>query len=672
MELLRLELINYRRLFERTVINFAQGDKNVTIIRAENGSGKTGILMALLFGLFGTVKYEQFQIENDSDFMVSSYLLEKSGSQATCTVIVDFLEDGHKYQIKRSVTATNTNGVRRQSSDVDTSLLEDGVNTGWDKAKIDNFMNNIIGENIRGFLFFDGVKYTDLFKQNDTRTRKELQKIIEKMLNINDLDQTIATLNAVASSIGQNSSNGRLESDYAKAKNTLGEKKTAWDDASTALEKKNDEITEFERKQQESLSKLAGLKEYEDTIKKIKDNRNRLEILKNSESTYVSLLKNSTKTMLKNTIYKTFGWDVIDDMSAIAQDSQGSLQLLETIVRRNQCICSDHPLSSEEKERVQKYIESIKADQQYHYSLSSSFRYDVTQIQDAEDVTSFDDAMAAAEKYYNDFNDINQEYNSLLASLPEDINLEEVTDSVIESSSNVKSFEQLIERAKGELPTLKQNVKDAEAAYNEAKSKVEQLDREKASASGQQMKFDFIKGASKKLAELKKRYLIEAQQSISNRANEFFLSLISDADKQLVSKMILDEDYTIKVFDKNNVEIFGQLSAGQKLMASMAFVMGLTAEASDAKPTCNFPLVMDTPMSNLDSRNRGSLISLMPTVVKQWILTPMDTELTDTEIDKFIATGKVGNVYQLLKTNISSKVVHYNSLNEIKGGIRHA
>jgi hypothetical protein len=107
-------------------------------------------------------------------------------------------------------------------------------------------------------------------------------------------------------------------------------------------------------------------------------------------------------------------------------------------------------------------------------------------------------------------------------------------------------------------------------------------------------------------------------------------------------------------------------------MASMAFVMGLTAEASDAKPTCNFPLVMDTPMSNLDSRNRGSLISLMPTVVKQWILTPMDTELTDTEIDKFIATGKVGNVYQLLKTNISSKVVHYNSLNEIKGGIRHA
>ena len=55
--------------------------------------------------------------------------------------------------------------------------------------------------------------------------KTHLVKEWAKMLNINDLDQTIATLNAVASSIGQNSSNGRLESDYAKASKKLENKR---------------------------------------------------------------------------------------------------------------------------------------------------------------------------------------------------------------------------------------------------------------------------------------------------------------------------------------------------------------------------------------------------------------------------------------------------------------
>ena len=89
MELLSLRMKNYRRFNEETTIDFAAGDKNVTIIRAENGAGKTGILMALLFGLFGTVKYEQFQIADDKDFMVSAPLLT-NGKTAYCTVMVTF------------------------------------------------------------------------------------------------------------------------------------------------------------------------------------------------------------------------------------------------------------------------------------------------------------------------------------------------------------------------------------------------------------------------------------------------------------------------------------------------------------------------------------------------------------------------------------------------------
>ena len=39
MELISMTLENYRRFNEKTTINFARGDNNVTVIRAENGAG---------------------------------------------------------------------------------------------------------------------------------------------------------------------------------------------------------------------------------------------------------------------------------------------------------------------------------------------------------------------------------------------------------------------------------------------------------------------------------------------------------------------------------------------------------------------------------------------------------------------------------------------------------
>ena len=56
MELISMTLENYRRFNEKTTINFARGDNNVTVIRSENGAGTTGILMSLIFGLFVTVR----------------------------------------------------------------------------------------------------------------------------------------------------------------------------------------------------------------------------------------------------------------------------------------------------------------------------------------------------------------------------------------------------------------------------------------------------------------------------------------------------------------------------------------------------------------------------------------------------------------------------------------
>ena len=47
MKLLSIELLNFRQFYGKQKIEFANGDKNITIIFGENGKGKTGIFRAL-------------------------------------------------------------------------------------------------------------------------------------------------------------------------------------------------------------------------------------------------------------------------------------------------------------------------------------------------------------------------------------------------------------------------------------------------------------------------------------------------------------------------------------------------------------------------------------------------------------------------------------------------
>ena len=47
----------------------------------------------------------------------------------------------------------------------------------------------------------------------------------------------------------------------------------------------------------------------------------------------------------------------------------------------------------------------------------------------------------------------------------------------------------------------------------------------------------------------------------------------------------------------------------------------------------------------------------MPSVVKQWVITPIDTELTNSEIGFFQENNRVGKVYKLQKQGADTELV---------------
>jgi len=522
MQLLSLKMKNYRRFNQETTIDFAVGDKNVTVVRAENGAGKTGILMALLFGLFGTVKYEQFQIADDKDFMVSAPLLT-NGKTAFCTVTVAFEEDEAKYEIQRTIKANNINGhIVQNNNDVETHLFKEGIECPWDKKKIDNFMNSIIGENIRGFLFFDGVKYTDLFKQNDRNTKRELQKIIEKMLNINDLDKTIGALKALASQV----SNGvgvskKTITDLANAKNDLKNAQNEINEARDKIQKLSDEITEYKKKYEATLKRAESLEEFRGIVDRINQLRESIDNNEQLLNSFLNSLKQSSQSYLLKGVYSSFGKESKEAFDKLSIDKEGGADIVRMILDSNKCICCDNPLTPEQRQHLENYLSSLGNGEDVTFEMASRARQNSHNI-DTGISNAFEDNLKQVSDLVSKLGKLRNDKILAERELPNDQDYDNLNNQILQSAQEKGSFDALIKNKKEALDSKNETLADLQGKEADIQKKIDRLSEDAAMQSGKQEQYAFYDQTRKKLQDLKSKYLKDAQQEISTRANDFF------------------------------------------------------------------------------------------------------------------------------------------------------
>ncbi len=667
MKLLKLKLENYRRFIGKHEIEFASDtERNITIIRAENGAGKTGILMSLLFGLFGIVKYDQFQIDNDDDVMVSRPLLSH-GKSATARVEVEFFSENSKYKIVREVTANNLNNkIYQDNTNIKVKFFKDGLDQHYSKEEIDNFMNNLIGENIRSFLFFDGVRYMDLFKKPTRESKKELKKIIEKMLNIDDLDETTRAIKHLKATLSKNTKDTKLNTDRRDLLNEelrLEDEYELIEEEINDLEEQNEKYKEDLEKHEERVNEFL---QHEDNLKELDELNKKLEIANNNIKMADTIIKRDSENLFTDNILFSFGNEVREDLEKFAISNDQTISLIENILQSNKCICCDEPLDEKRRSNLTNLLDTIRSGENVDSGIVSiNAEFALRSINNSRSsVDFFKKQTEILEENIRLKNSIMDKIVELRDDLPM-IDLDSVAADSSEAKISYKMLKERIEFNEGKIQEKQEELdKLVEEEINVVKEKLQDIDRQIAALNDEKEKFELYDSTIDKLLELKQEYLIEAQTNISERANEYFMKLLSEDDRASIKSLKINKDYQIEAYNNLEQEIFADLSAGQKLLASMAFTMGLTAVAANAKPTTNFPLVMDTPMSNLDKANRERLINTMPEAVIQWILTPMDTELTHSEISVFDKTKKVGKIYSLVKSDETSEIREHQSLSE--------
>ena len=159
MKLKKIVMKNFRQFYGDQEIEISDDpQKNITIVHAENGVGKTTLLNAIFWAMYGqtTAKFEQRD-------RIINFEAEKEGTK-TARVDVFFDHDDNEYRVQRHFTA-GSNGQGEHT--LNAFKIVEGRNEALPAPE--SFVRSVIPEDMAKYFFFDGEHAETFASENNNR-----------------------------------------------------------------------------------------------------------------------------------------------------------------------------------------------------------------------------------------------------------------------------------------------------------------------------------------------------------------------------------------------------------------------------------------------------------------------------------------------------------------------
>ena len=195
MILERLVLENFRQFKGRQEIVFSDlRERNVTIVHAENGFGKTTLLKALLWvlygrdGLMGTDGKEEDFEKPDQIIHEGTALRARDPNAVLARVQLTFKHEDDRYILTRQLSLAQQSLSAKQTT-VSLEVMRDGQTFTQDRPQ--QRIQAIVPDGISPFLFFNGERINYLAAEKNS---SQITEAIHQMLGLSLLRTTIDDL----------------------------------------------------------------------------------------------------------------------------------------------------------------------------------------------------------------------------------------------------------------------------------------------------------------------------------------------------------------------------------------------------------------------------------------------------------------------------------------------
>ena len=605
----KLVMHNFGVYSSTNILKFVS-DKPVVLVGGMNGRGKTTILEAVLLSLYGSNSFAYTESKyNTYGQYLKSYVNKTDGSLKTYLEIEFSMDNSDKevYNVRRE---WDGKGIRVHEKII---VKKNGEESTFLTENWPMFVENILPSALSSFFFFDGEKIAELAVEE---TSEQMKETIKAMLGITVLDILQSDVSKI---IGRLCKANEENQDLKK----LEELRSRKDNAEQVLRNADVDIEnhkiELEQLQLE-LEKLNS--EYAVKGGGILEQKNKL-ISQRAE--YIASVSGCQEQLL-NLVAAELPLALVSDL-LIDIEREGKIaheKKINTIAFER--IKAAYSKFSSQSEEISKFISFMQEETEIDsaedaYSLSDMNLFQVETLNANGIDQSVKKAKTLIAKRDLHQEKINEIDNSLSVDI-DDASLEKIFVLIKEKEREIIEKQVIIDNLQKERTSLHGKFISVESEFSKFAEKtlamLETVDDDKRTIKYANMAIEIIKLYRVRLQERKADVLAQTMTECYKRlANK----------KNLVKQIKMDADtLDLHYIDGNGEEIVKKrLSAGEKQLMVISLLWAL-AICSKKK----LPVIIDTPLSRLDSAHREALIkTYFPNASEQTIILSTDSEIDE-------------------------------------------
>ena len=641
MKLLSAHIENFRLLKDISFEFFTNSDRNVTVIRAANESGKTTLLSALQWGLFG----DEALPDRGREYRLSPIDIS-SGENISVTVSVEVdyevltRTSSRKFRLIRFATEEVCGGTwKRGSTSVDLFRL-----TGSGSDRLDNAEAHIrphLPRELREVFFTDGDRALSFIEGSKGDQMKRVEGAIRSLLGLTVVEEALSHTRKVSADLNKQVRNSagnqkdlqtasdelvdleeqlpKLEVEVQEAKKDRLKLEDLEEEAdrnlSDALRKGNKEELEKEREAASRNKKAAG----RDTTQATRDHANlfRHELI--------------GRHLLREPFTKAKS--ILDNLREQGKIPNQTIPVLEDRLNQSVCICGESLDQAEADGRrrrmhIEHLIDASRNSDAILEKVSVLYYGAVELLKPVEGRTWSDE--------YSDVFERRQRANTRLRESGE---REAAIEAQIAALPDVDTQQLQISRnhyrsQRGEcrdkevtlnarLERMQQDIKVTEAK----RDKLLQHDEKGMKIAAEiDVAHDLQQVLLKALETMKTREL----QQVSDRMNALFLDMIGadSSQRSVITRASITPEFRIVVFGRfdHPLDPSQDLNGASRRALTIAFILALTRVSEVEAPN-----VIDTPLGMMSGYVKQAVLQLASYQSSQLILFLTHSEINGCE-----------------------------------------
>ena len=590
-------------------------DKPIVLVGGMNGRGKTTFLEAILLALYGSnsIAYKESNYSTYGKYL-RSYINKSSWSQQA-SVELEFVmreSTGREYVINRKWDSLS----RRTAETI--TVKENGQYSEFLTKNWAMFIENILPSALSSFYFFDGEKIAELAVDD---TNVQMKESIRSMLGISVLDVLKNDLGRVLRKSSKKTTHGRAGMDLEE----LRQKKEELEIALQKTDKDIEKITQDVAKKQNEIEELHHQYELKggDVFEQRKALMQKRSDLLAEIDQNQALLIDASADALPLVLVK----DLILDIKLQAEDEHNDL-IMQQAMGQIEILLQEYSVQHTESyphnkafvNFVKEMSEAAATEPLYGVSDHALFQLNSLIEEILTQVTSSTKQLlerkGALQKNLDEVEsylslDINEK---VLSELFTDIREQEL--ELVQLNVELTSKQQERTTINGALMAASSEFSKAVEAYLANEELLDDSDR--------MMRYSNI------ALHIAEEFTVELQKRktgvLADTITACYKKLANK--KNLIQKIVMDPRSLDIVYldDLGKTVSKDSLSAGEKQLMVIAILWAL-AICSKKK----LPVIIDTPLSRLDSMHRTSLVTTyFPQASEQTIILSTDSEIDHT------------------------------------------